>query len=114
VSDETTDRIEAREHPRRRVLLKGLLVHGSELLTTECTLRNISEGGARVQVSTFTVVTAPVALLVTRLDRAWAAKVVWQIGWLMGLRFERAIELDPDDTSEPDRTVRRLWVAQRF
>jgi hypothetical protein len=67
----------------------------------------------QVQVSTFPI-TAPVALLVVRLDGAWAARVVWQAGLLMGLRFERAIELNPDDTSEPDRTVRRLWVARRF
>ena len=114
MSERTTDQIEARAGRRRTMLLGGLLVHGSALLATECTLRDLSEGGARVQVSTFTIITAPVALLVVRLDRAWAARVVWQAGLLMGLRFERAIELNPDDTSEPDRTVRRLWVARRF
>jgi len=114
VSDRTTDRIEGRANPRRNVLLRGLLVHGAALLTTECTVRDLSEGGARVQISTFTVIMAPVALLVVRLDRAWAARVVWQIGLVMGLRFDRAIELHPGDTSEPDRTVRRLWVARRF
>jgi hypothetical protein len=114
MSDRTTDWVEARAGRRRTVLLGGLLVHGSALLTTECTVRDLSEGGARVQVSTFTIITAPVALLVVRLDRAWAARVVWQAGLLTGLRFERAIELKPDDTSEPDRTVRRLWVARRF
>lgn len=69
MNDRPTDRIDA-QTSRRNVLLRGVLVHGSALLTTECTVIDLSEDGAKVRVSTYTVFTAPAALLVTRLDRA--------------------------------------------
>jgi len=39
----------------------------------------------------------------TPLDRALAASVVWQLGLLIGLRFDRAIELHPEAIAAPKR-----------
>jgi hypothetical protein len=41
---------EKRVAPRRKVFLVGKIVYGGETYTIDCTIRDISETGARVQV----------------------------------------------------------------
>ena len=112
MSDETTDRIEARESPRRRTLLSGVLVHGPACLTTDCAVRDLSDTGAQVRMRTVGFLARPAALLVPKVDRAWEVIVARQRGDLFGLSFLREIDLRGNGGEEPDFTVRRIWRSR--
>jgi len=112
VSDHTTDRIEARESPRRRTLLSGVLVHGPACLTTDCSVRDLSDTGAQVRMLTVGFLARPAALLVPKVDRAWEVAVARLRGASFGLSFLREIDLRGDGGEEPDFTVRRIWRSR--
>jgi hypothetical protein len=62
---------------RSRTLLAGLVLHDGPAFTADCTVRNLSEGGANIRLASFAVLGRPTILLVPRLDSAHEAQVAW-------------------------------------
>jgi hypothetical protein len=103
---------ERRRADRRRTLLSGVLVHGPACLTTDCSVRDLSDTGAQIRMLTVSFLARPAALLVPKVDRAWDVVVARQRGGLFGLTFLREIDLRGDGGEEPDFTVRRIWRSR--
>ena len=101
-----------RARPRRRTLLSGVIVHGPHSFTTDCAVRDLSEGGARVRLAGLTLLGEPLLLLIPSLDQAYAARVAWREGLSCGLVLERAIDVRaPAD--EHEKAARRIWLERR-
>jgi two-component system cell cycle response regulator len=97
--------------PRQRTLYAGVLIHGAAGLTTDCAVRDISDGGARIKLTAMVVLSAPVVLLIPRIGDAHEIQAIWQRGPELGLRFLRKIDLKAPE-SDIDRLTRRLWLER--
>lgn len=97
--------------PRQRTLYAGVLIHGAASLTTDCSVKDISDGGARIKLTAMVVLSAPVILLTPRIGDAHEVQVIWQRGAELGLRFVRKIDLKTPE-SDIDRLTRRLWLER--
>ena len=87
MSDEDLPPIEARKSLRKRVLLGGIVVYNEGAFSTQCRIRDISEGGARIQLSGGQVIPTRVVLVDTRNRSAHVAEVMWFRPPEAGLRF---------------------------
>lgn len=96
---------------RQRTLYAGVLIHGAAGLTTDCSVRDISDGGARIKLAAMVVLSAPVVLLTPRVDEAHEVQLIWQRGAELGLRFVRKVDLKAPE-SDIDRLTRRLWLER--
>lgn len=80
-------RQERRASPRMHVLQRGIIIFNNRLSTVECTIRNLSQGGARLKLA------APILLpeqfqlmfLKTRVERN--VEIVWRTDREIGVRF---------------------------
>lgn len=81
---------DARRLPRPRVAMKGQLLHGIHREAADVVIRNLTEGGAKVRL-TSTVNAAIGDRLVLRLPTGERPCVVaWKSGDEIGLRFDPA------------------------
>lgn len=80
-----------RKSPRRRVLKDGKLIFGSGQSILDCTIDNMSEGGAHVRVNTHGV---PEEFYLVETTRAviYRAVVAWRTTTGMGLRLLGQLE----------------------
>ena len=82
--------------PRQRACLNGKLVYGegafvaNDAFTLDCSIRDISEGGAKVVVKHFQSVPLELYLIVIKFRIAYRAHVVWQSFPARGLRFTKS------------------------
>jgi hypothetical protein len=97
---------------RNRTLLSGIVLHGPQSLTLDCTVRDLSTAGARIRLAGQVHILPLVALLVPTLDQAFAASSVWRREQEFGLSFLQAIDFQAP-TSDLARTVRLLWLERR-
>ncbi|MDR3507130.1 MAG: PilZ domain-containing protein [Caulobacteraceae bacterium] len=98
-----------RREPRLRTLLTGKLVFGPHDMTADCTIRNLTAGGAKITTSLAAGLPPEFWLIVVRQNTAYRAAVAWRRGEELGLRFE-----GQHDLSEPSRdpalnVVRHVW-----
>jgi hypothetical protein len=100
---------EGREAPRRRVLLGATLVFGPDMLTVRCSVRDLSQVGAKIQVPDALALPSTVWLVNHTIPAAHECKIVWRRGNLIGLQFIRHLGLDPlkDERLKP---LRRIWL----
>ena len=73
-----------RAAPRRRVLLGGSVVFGQGAQSLVCTIRDLSDDGARVRLKGLTALPAQVFLIEMRRGLAFEAKVAWAAGGEVG------------------------------
>ena len=78
---------ESRHEPRPRTLLGGKIVFRDGSCSFGCIVRDISQGGARVQIAPEQLVPKRFYLLTANRDSAFEAEVVWQRGKLLGLKI---------------------------
>jgi len=97
--------------PRRRTLLAGVVIHRPEGLTTDCAVRDLSEGGAHIRLPAEVFLAKPIVLLTPSLDSACEAVVAWHEGRDVGLKFIRKIDLAAP-ASDLDRLARRLYLER--
>ena len=85
-----------RSSKRTRTLLAGKLCYGNGL-STDCTISDISESGARVRSDMAAILPAEVFLVHLRDQKAFEATVVWRrANGNLGLRFRAVHDLrDP-------------------
>jgi hypothetical protein len=87
------------------------MLHGPQHLTIDCTVRDRSQNGARIRLSSMAHLGAPTLLLIPRDKSAYQASVAWQNGRELGLGFIREIAFDPA-TSALEHLLRRLWIER--
>ncbi len=79
---------DGRRSARQRTFLKGRLYSGIDgLITTNCTIRNLSARGALIEVPPGVLLGAAGVLLNVSAGTTSYAKVVWRRGQLLGLNF---------------------------
>ena len=98
-----------RADQRLRTLLAGKIISGDGFISANCTIRDLSLKGARVEISRIVRLPPPVALMLIRDGLLFYAVVAWRRGDETGLVFkdphDLLTELDP-----ARRRVRALWT----
>lgn len=97
--------------PRQRVLLGGIVIFGAALMTRDCTLRDLTDFGARIKLRAAHDIAAPITLLVATTGAAYDCDIIWREGEEIGLSFIRRLNL-AEPTLEIEKTARRLWLAK--
>lgn len=99
---------ENRRAARKQVLLSGKIAYAGGAYNFNCTIRDISETGARVAISRGQGIPNSVYLIDLRSRVAHDARVVWQRSPLFGLTFLTTYPLA--QPLEPHlEFLRRLW-----
>ena len=99
---------ERRRLSRRRALLKGKIVYPRNTLSTDCTIKDISTGGARVSLGGETVSDGSY-LIVVRDGVAHEATAAWRSADQVGLKFERSFDLTAEAPLHL-RDAQRIWL----
>ena len=84
---------ERRKSMRRRTFLGGRLAFQRRYATLDCTIRNLSDTGARIAVDGSAILPDEFDFTLTRNDLAYRARLVWRNAEAAGL------ELCPADTT---------------
>ena len=99
---------ERRADPRRRVLLKGKIVYLHNAFSADCTIRELSVGGARIRVAADAISADPF-LIVVKNAVVHQSTTVWHEGDQAGLRFQTTESLT-GETPIHLRNIQRVWV----
>jgi hypothetical protein len=78
---------EHRAHPRHRTLKAGKIVFNHRFSVIDCTVRNLSERGARLEVPSTLGVPNDFDLVIEPDRAARACRVAWKDEHQMGVRF---------------------------
>jgi len=108
---EATSR-ERRGDRRQRTLLHGKLVFPAAGVSQDCTIRNMSGDGARLQTSAPPMLSAGGVVVVTKTGAAHEIDLVWRRGGELGVKFTASHDLN---AGAPSRLAhaRRLWTEHR-
>jgi hypothetical protein len=102
---------ERRPKPRKRVLLTGIVAYGEGAFSFDCTIRNLSETGARIALGTSMQLPVEFYLINVRDRIAYDARAAWNKGGEVGVIFEKALPLA--DIADPKLAfLKRLWMAK--
>jgi hypothetical protein len=94
---------------RSRVLMDGKIAYAQGARSIDCTIRDLSETGARVRLAGPEPMPESVVLIQMRSGIAYEATVVWARDKDLGLTFIAAHHLD--DACPPAMApLRRLWL----
>jgi PilZ domain-containing protein len=74
--------------PRQRVLKSGKIVFAGGSFSVDCTIRNMSASGARLQVPTSVAIPDRFTLVDVQARIQREATVAWRNGDVIGVRFE--------------------------
>ena len=77
---------EGRSSLRRRMLKEGKLLL-SDTQIFDCRIRDMSDGGARVELASFFELPKQLRLWVVSTNLVMPAELAWQRGQMIGLRF---------------------------
>lgn len=97
-----------RIEPRQRTFLGGKLVFGAQDLTADCTIRNLSGHGAKIQCSLTPNLPPDLWVVVIKQALAHRATIAWRRGEEFGARFHEAHDLTTTTDPRLD-VVRRVW-----
>ena len=98
-----------RSTSRQRVLLGGKLVFGVAEFSVDCTIRDLSEAGARVKLPMDLATAETVWLIDVRGGVAYRADVAWRKRSELGLKFIDCHDLK--SPTPPSMThLRMLWL----
>ncbi len=78
--------IERRRYPRLKILKSGKIILSEKAPQVECTVRNLSDGGACLQVSATFGIPARFDFMLDGIRRC--CRVAWMQGNKMGVAFE--------------------------
>jgi hypothetical protein len=91
------------------VLLGGKLVYGQSDFSVDCTIRDLTETGARVRLGASILIDDRVWLINLRAGLAFWSTVAWRSPPDLGLQFLEQIDLK-EPISGPNHHLRRLWI----
>ena len=102
---------ERRPKRRKQVLLAGVVTYADGAHSFDCTIRDLSETGARVTVGKGPQFPTDFFLINMRDRTAYDAKVVWIDGSKIGVTFKKSYPLS--GIVDPSLTyLRRLFVSK--
>ena len=94
--------------PRRRVLLSGLVTWSDGARSFQCTIRNLTDNGARISLPPGQTVPTNIHFINVRERTAHEALVVWNNGSDAGIAFVKTYSLA--NLNEPKlEYLNRLW-----
>ena len=103
--------IENRTEPRVVVKVPGRLFYGPGLaMWADCVIRDMSQGGAKIELSHFNRLPARFVLVDFQGGSAIEVILKWRRGDLAGLSFEKRHPLK-DTTDARFTNAREVWVA---
>ncbi len=77
-----------RRSQRQRVLKSGKIIFANGSFSVDCTIRNLSETGARLQVPTTVAIPDRFTFVDNHGGTRRAAKIVWRKADMIGIHFE--------------------------
>jgi hypothetical protein len=102
---------ERRPARRKRVLLSGIVASQDGKRTLDCTIRDLTAGGARVALNSFCAVESDFYLLNIRDRTAHYVSAAWRSQTEIGVVFKETIPLS--GTLEPHHVfLKQLWLAR--
>jgi hypothetical protein len=104
--------VEGRRSPRKRTLLGGKVIYGDDNRVRDCTIRDISEQGARIALGQGEIIPTSVFLLDRRNATVYEAKVTWIKAPNFGLRFVNSYSLESELPPELQH-IKRIWTVYR-
>jgi hypothetical protein len=93
---------------RAKAKLPAKIVFGGKQFVLDCTIRDLSAGGARLAVPAADILPDDVILIEPQSMLAFDSRVQWRRKSLAGLSFKKAVSLD--DPSNPDTKVLRMYA----
>jgi hypothetical protein len=103
--------IERRPNRRNRVFFAGIIVYADGVFTLDCTIRDLSENGARLTVLEGAQFPSNFFLINIRGRVVYEAVVVWIVGAEVGVSFGKIHRLT--DMVDPTlKHLKRLWLAR--
>lgn len=81
---------ELRQSSRVKSFLRGEIVYANGASRTECTIRDISEVGARIQIPDSVTVPETFELVIPQKGQHERSRIVWRRGSEIGVNFEWA------------------------
>jgi hypothetical protein len=108
LSKTDTDRRSSR---RRKALLSGKIIDRNGSSLVDCTIRDISDGGAGIEFAAGQIVPNQVFLMDIRSGVAYEAEVRWRQPRRAGLCFVRSFSLS-GVVPEKIRHLKQLWEAE--
>jgi hypothetical protein len=78
-----------RTRPRRPMRYKAWLQTASDSAAQPCSLSDVSEGGARLEIEGAQAIPSEVSLLVAERSEGRPARVIWRSERELGLRFDK-------------------------
>lgn len=110
-SCDTKPPVELRKERRQRVLLSGLIFVPKTHSTFDCSIRDLSETGARISVSGDSLISTRFLMINIKGQVAYDVQCVRRKGREMALKILRPIPLE-DTTSSEALQLRRLLVER--
>ena len=105
--------MEHRSAPRLRAFLKARIVFNNGMSTMDCLVRDLSDGGAKLQISDSVAIPDRFDLYIAKKDETRRARMQWRTGDEIGVAFEAAAAIAPV-VPKPDRDVtQRLADLER-
>jgi len=104
--------IERRHQRRQRTYLHGKLVVLADGVSADCTIRNLSQTGARLDLIEPEFFENGSVVVVTKTGAAHEVGLVWRRGLEAGVRFESTHDLSGGRPTHWD-LVHRLWIECR-
>jgi hypothetical protein len=93
---------------RQRVLFGGKLVLGPNF-SMDCTIRNLSDGGAQVRIAPEVTLPAEFHLIEIRSGVAYRAQIAWRSVTAAGLQFSERLDLTRPGLAPA--YLRQLWLG---
>ena len=103
--------LEYRNRRRPRVLLSGLGYVAQTHATFDCTIRDLSETGARMAVRSGAIIPTHFLLINIRDGIAYEVQTIWRRESELGVTIVRQISLSANADPEAGH-LRRLWLAR--
>ena len=97
---------------RRRTLLGGKVIYGDDNRVRDCTIRDISDKGARIALAKGECVPTRLYLIDRRTARAYEARVTWIKAPDFGLTFVNGYSLESELPTNL-HFLKRIWAMYR-
>lgn len=112
---ENVSTIDDNRHAGRiRSFLRGEIIHSNGASRTECTVRDISETGARVQVPKSVTLPEFFELIIPQKGRHERAKIIWIKDGEIGVTFANNQGIATAQTSRPSDNHNQVDLAHRI
>jgi hypothetical protein len=82
-----------------RTIIQGRIVFNNRSATLDCIIRNLSETGAKLELSSSVMIPERFELVIPRKGETRRARIVWHRDELMGIAFEEPAEQAPEAAS---------------